>query len=260
MKKISLLFILSSFQLLLFAQSKTKWSVIASINPTISSTINSSVSSSDANQTYIQHNDSVSSKSSYRANVLIGTIWLNYSLERKWDFQFGLGYMDVGYQAQQSDIKYQTTIFSGIIAGDKLQELTNQTRNINYDYRFQYLHIPVLFNYLLRKSGDYRINYSFTCGAAVDVLLKHQVTANLLDGFNIDGKTTFNLSQTGYDARAVAFNLIVGGRIDYKIDKQMTLMVQPVVGFYPVSVTSSPGGVYPFYLSVNTGLIFDLAK
>jgi hypothetical protein len=248
------------FSMFLMAQSKTKWSIGASINPTFSTSINTTNSSekvNGSNLTYKQYNDSVRSKESYRFNFGV-TGWFNYALNNKWDLQAGLGYMDVGFQRNQKNIKFNDKLYPGIGNG-YLTELSNNEKNIDYNYRYQYLHIPALFNYRVKKSGDYKITYSFTLGAAIDVLLRHKITANL-DNFVVDNEKTFHLDSTGYGGRPFAFNIIVGGRVDYKIDKKYIVMVQPVIGFYPISVSSSPISVYPFYFSINMGLVLDLTK
>ena len=238
----------------------SKWSVGFSVNPMICATFNTTTSNAivpGTNQSFKAYNDSIKGKESYRLNVLSATFWFNYSLNRKWEIQAGIGYMEVGFQRNQTNIKFDDQLYPGIGSG-KLEELTSVSRNIDYNYRFQYLHLPLLFNYHIKRSGDFRINYSLTGGLAVDVLLKHKMTANL--DFDLNGQHTFNIDSTGYNGRLFALNIILGGRIDYKIDKKLTLMVQPVFGFYPISVSSVPISVYPFYFTVHTGLVYEFAN
>ncbi len=253
----ALLFLL--FSVTAFSQSKSKWSLGFSLSPTFCATVNTTSSSdkvNGTNQAYTAYNDSINGKETYRFNLLCPTFWFNYSLDQKWSLQTGLGYMDVGFQHLQNDIKLNDALYPGIGSG-KLLELTNTSRNIKYDYRYQYLHVPVLFNYHVGKSGDYKFNYTLTGGIALDILLKHQMSANL--DFDLDGKNQYNFDSTGYGSRVVALNIILGGRVDYKIDKTLTLMVQPVIGFYPFSVSSGPISVYPYYFSLNTGLVYEFA-
>lgn len=250
------------FQIVLvFAQSKTKWSLGFSVNPTICNTINTASSNDfvgNTNVTYKEYNDSANGKQSYRFNFG-ATAWFNYSLNQKWDLQTGIGYAEMGFQRNQTNIQFGEKLYPGVGSG-KLEEKTSSVRSIDYNYRFQYLHIPVLFNYRFRKSADYKFTFSYTLGAAFDILLKHKITANLLDDFVINDVKTFSIDSTGYNARVLAFNFILGGRIDYKIDKKISIMIQPVLGFYPISITSTPISVYPIYFSINTGLVFDIAK
>jgi hypothetical protein len=240
-----------------FAQSRTKWNVGVSLNPLICNSINTEKTT--ANDPVYLHNGSINTTKSYRLNMLLPALWFNYSLDQKWSLQTGLGYQDVGFELNQNNIKYQDSLFAGIPHGIRLDK-SNAVADIHYEYRFQYIQIPVLFNYLMGKSGDYRFSYSLTGGIAFNFLVKHQITANLLNGFYIDGNSSYNLSPTGYDARFFAFAMIGGGRIDYKLDKKTTLMVQPILGLYPFSVTSSPVSVYPYYFAVQTGLVYDIAN
>lgn len=243
-----------------YAQTKSKWNIAASINPTFSYSINTSSSNQPvqgSNLTYQQYNDSVRSHESYRFNFGF-TAWFNYSLNQKWDLQAGLGYSDIGFQRQQRDIKFKDRLYPGIGNGT-LMEFSNNVKNIDYNYHYQYLHIPVLFNHRMGKSHDYKFIFSYSLGATLDVLLKHRMTASL-DNFYVDNENHFSFDSTGYGARPIALSLTAGARVDYKIDKKLTLMVQPLIGIYPVSVAPGPINVYPFYFMINTGLIFEVAR
>jgi len=261
-KVIFILLILSSNQILL-AQSKTPWSITFSLSPVFCNTINTTGSNDrmpGTNTSYTKYVDSVKAKETYRFNVLTPTFWFNYSLGLDLDLQTGLGYMDVGYQRIQDNLHLHDNLYPGIGTTGTLTELTSNPRSINYDYRFQYLHIPCLINYVVKKSGDFKTIFSVSGGVAFDILLKHKITANLQNDFYIDGKQQFNIDSTGYKARAIAFQFIVGGRMDYKFDKKLTLMVQPVFGICPFSVTSNEISVYPYYFALNTGIIWDIAN
>lgn len=262
MKKVGLSIIFVILLHDVFSQSKTKWSLGASVNPVMCAVINSPGAKDINTDPVYLNNDALKTTESYRLNLLSATGWFNYSLSLLWDLQIGVGYMDLGFQRTQKNLKYNDKIFAGLTSGaGTLQELSggNGDKNINYDYRFQYIQIPCLISYRIKQSRDFRIIYSLTGGAAVDVLLKHKITANF-ENFTIDGENSKNIDATGFKSRGVAFNLMVGGRIDFKIEKNLTFMLQPVVSLFPLSVTSGPDYLYPYYLAVHTGLVFEFNK
>jgi hypothetical protein len=43
-----------------------------------------------------------------------------------------------------------------------------------------------------------------------------------LDNFYIDNEKVYHIDSTGFEGRSVTLNLFLGGRIEYKLDKQLT--------------------------------------
>ncbi|MFI5221399.1 MAG: outer membrane beta-barrel protein [Bacteroidia bacterium] len=257
---VSVFFLLNS--VLVFAQSKSKWTYGFSANPTFSFTVNTTKSSDligSTNQTFTAYNDSVNKNKSYRVSYLNFSGWVNYSPDLKWTFQFGIGYQDIGFQINQNNIKFGDKLYPGVGSG-KLEEKTSASRNISYDFRYHYLHLPLFANYHLFRSKDYRMNIYVSGGIALNVLLKHQITAKL--DFDIDGKNRFNVDSSAYTSSFLSLNIaaMLGARVDYKIDKNFSLMVQPVFGACPFPISSGPISVYPFYFSMQAGIIYEIVN
>jgi hypothetical protein len=101
--------------------------------------------------------------------------------------------------------------------------------------------------------------YQFTGGVAANVLIKHQLTARL-DNFTIDSEDKFQIDNTGYEASAFSVQLNLGFKILHKLDKETTIIVQPIYSIHPISVANGQIDVMPYSVMVHAGLVVDLTK
>jgi hypothetical protein len=244
---------------LLFGQTRSKITYGVSLNPTITFPINTSSSdkpiSSSSSQTYKEYADSVKSFDTYKLSVG-ATVWLNYMLNQKWTLQTGVGYSEVGFTRQQKNIQLGDPLFPGVGVG-QLQELSSTEKSIDYSYKYQYLTVPVLFNYYAKRSGDFKWVYYLTGGVGFNVLLKHQIKAKLND-FVMDGETVFHIDSTGYEGSPFTVNVFLGGRIEYRVNKELQVFGQPMVTAFPVSVSKTELKSFPVGLQVNVGILYSL--
>lgn len=208
-------------------------------------------------QTYKQFADAIKKNQTTRLNFSAHA-WFNKSLGFNWTMQAGIGYVDMGFRYQQNKLQDGDYINKNIGDG-KVLDRSNVEKNLNYDYRFHYVDIPVWFNYELYKSKDYKTTYQLTAGVAASILVKHQLTARL-DNFTIDGKDKFQVNNTGLDARAFNMQLNAGFKVIHKLDKETTIIVQPMYSIHPISVTNSNLSVNPYSIMLHAGLVIDLNK
>jgi hypothetical protein len=181
-------------------------------------------------------------------------------LNTDWSLQAGIGYADVGFMRTQKNIQYRDYMYPGIGTGPnggRLLERSNSEKHIEYNYRFQYIQIPILFNYQFRNKRDLFFSFSATAGLSINVLADHRITANLIN-FSVEGESRYSFDSTGYNARVLGANLLLGGRLDYKFDKQFSVMVQPFFAVAPVAITGDPASVYPVWYGVNVGVLYHL--
>jgi hypothetical protein len=161
-------------------------------------------------------------------------------------------------------LHYKDATYPGIGSGTGngvLIENTNVERNIDLNYRYQYLQIPVLFNYHLNiRNLTQKVKISLSAGLGLNVLLKHDINAVLSTGFKIDNKSSFSLDSTGYKANVLNANLMIGSLVDYNYTKQIKLIFQPLIGYFPMSVTSGDINARPWFISLNLGMIYTLDK
>lgn len=207
------------------------------------------------NQNYTQYNDSVQKFQTTRFNFA-ATLWYNYVVNDQLTLQAGLGYIDMGYRREQNDLKLGDHTYPGIGFG-KIVENTNATRNIYYDYKFHYLQIPLWANYALFKSKDFKTTVSVTGGLSANVLLKHQLVAKL-DNFKMDDKDKFTFDSTGYSARSFGMQVNLGLKVEHKLEKDITLIFQPMYNYHPFSATNEPISVGLYGFLLNAGVVIDL--
>lgn len=264
LKKINLLiFLILTFIIQSKAQvnSKSKFNFYTTFGAVFNGSFNSSSSSNvlSNGQTIMQYQDSISDKETWRLtfNPQVGII---YQLSRKSDLQFGLSYIVLGHQRQLNDIKYNESTYPGIGGPTGIiQENTNVERNINLNYRYQYLQIPVIYNYHLNtRAIASKIKISLSTGIGCNILLKHDINAVLGTGFKIDEKSSFSLDSTGFKGSAVTANLMLGTRLDYNFSKQLKIIAQPMLGYFPLSVSNSQIEAKPWFLNLSFGIIYAL--
>ena len=257
---ILLMAVVSSGQLL--AQSKTKLSIGASITPTITGSLNTSSSDaivSTTGQTYTKYNDSISTKETYRVSYG-ASVWVIYALTKNIDLQTGLTYLDVGFQRQLTNLKYLDRTYPGIGTGEYsgiVIDKSNVKKSIDLNYRYQYLQIPVLANFNLKRTRDLKFDFSMNAGIGLNFLLNHELQAKMVDSYKIEGESEYNFDSTGYSARKFALNVMVGGTMKYKYEKNIYVFAQPILGFYPLSVAGGDISSYPYYFSLNLGVIYS---
>ncbi|MDP1726671.1 MAG: outer membrane beta-barrel protein [Bacteroidota bacterium] len=233
------------------AQSKVIFTGGFSIAPTVESAFNNG----DA---YTIYRDSV--KSTQGARLTLGIhAWVNYSIKKNLDIQAGIGYLEAGFSRKQSGLIFHQSTYPGIGSG-KILDATNTQRDITYNYRFQYIQLPVMLNTYVKRSGDFKWVFNFSAGLVANILLKHQIQANLNPGFTIEGQKSFKIDSTGFDARLFALNLIIGSKIEYKADKNKIYFIQPLLGYYPLSVSGGDIRSNPWYFTINVGIMYSLSN
>ncbi|MFN5884503.1 MAG: outer membrane beta-barrel protein [Bacteroidota bacterium] len=257
--KFYLLITIISLSLFSQAQSRIKMSAGFSIAPMICGSFTGSNASAIApgfnNKTYAQVADSFGRDETYRISYGFHA-WFNYMLGSKWSIQTGLGYTDVGFQRIQDNPKFKDKIHPGIGRG-LIEDLTDNTKSIAYDYRYQYLQIPVMFNYFVHKTSDYKWLFHATAGVGLNLLLSHKITANLKN-FYIDNNQTFDIDSTGYEGSAFTLNTIVGFKAEYRYEKKISLFIQPLLGIYPISVSQTEMTVRPYFFGIYLGASYAL--
>lgn len=247
-----------------FGQSRNKLFFSASINPTITMAYNTTSSQKNTGafppQTLQQYQDSVRAFESYKISAG-ATVWVNYMLNQRWSVQTGIGYSEIGFSRQQKNIQFNDKLFPGIGSAGKVLDRSFSDRSVDYRMRYQYITVPVLFNYYAKRSGDFKWTYYLTAGVGLNILVKHEMKA-VLDQFVVEGQEVFHLDSTGYEGSFFTANVFVGGKVEYKIDKNLFVFGQPMLTAFPLSVSKTDMKSYPFGLQVNVGVsyVFDAKK
>ncbi|MFZ4799508.1 MAG: hypothetical protein ACOYMA_18570 [Bacteroidia bacterium] len=248
-----------------FAQKNTisKLNFYATIGTVFNGSINTSTSNNIASgtQTYSVYQDSIAGKETWRLNFSpqIGII---YQMNKNIDLQCGLAYLVLGHQRQLNNLQFESKTFPGIGTGlgnGVIIDKTNVERNINLNYRYHYLNVPILLNYHLNfRALSPKVKVSLSVGVGLNVLLKHDINAVLSSGFKIDEKSSFSIDSTGYSSKVFTTNIMLGTLVDYNYSKKVKFVFQPMLGFFPLSVSNKDLEARPWFVNLNLGLIYTL--
>ena len=247
-----------------------KWKEKTSLYGSLGAVFSGALNTSESNQlrgkvqTFSQYQDSISKLETWRFNFnpQIGIV---YELGKHFNVQLGISYIVLGHQRKLDKLnQYGDSTFPGIgsgIGNGIIIENTNVERSIKLNYRYQYLQLPVLFNYQLPlKSLSKKFNISLCAGGAFDLLLKHDIRAVLSSGYVIDDKSTFIIDSTGYSATRITYNLLGGFKVDYNYLPNIKLYCQPIFGFFPSSVSNNILESKPWHLTANFGITYAIDK
>jgi hypothetical protein len=256
--KNTLLILLLCIGQILFGQSLQKIKVGGSIHGNYAMSINGSSSNQALNiytpNTFSQYADSVNKMETGRLTFGISAMG-TYAFNKNWELMAGLSYINIGFQRQQRNIGFGDRLHPGIGNG-KVTEFSNTEKEVDYHYRYQYIQIPILFNYQLYKSTDFTKNVKLSMGLSPAILINHDIKANLRQ-FVVDNEERFVIDSTGYEGSILGLTLNGGLYVDYKIDKLKVLYVQPMLSFSPFSVSSSPISANPLFIQLHVGLLFS---
>lgn len=228
-------------------QSKTKSAWVGSLQVGYGSAIT-------PNNSYKNFMDTMQSKTN---GVLVKGIHVNYlySLSRKTDIMVGLGYNEAAFGRKQTGLNFDNYTYPGMGTG-QIEDLSNIEKGIQYTYRYSYLQVPVQIVFNVARSRDFKWTYSIVPGGAAQILLNHQLVANL-DGFSIEGEDRFTFDSTGFEARRIAFNLQLGYRLAHKEENGEAYYIQPMIGIYPLSVSDANNKAFPWFACVQAGWYFN---
>ncbi len=235
----------------LLAQSKSKFALVGSINIGLGSAI-------ITNEKYQNFMDTMQSTSNF-VLTKSANAWLMYSLSKKSDLLIGIGYQEAAFGRRQDNLNFRNYTYPGMGVG-KIEDLSNIERGIQYTYRFSYLNVPVQLMLNTGRTSNYKWTFSFVPGAALNILLNHQMIADLDAGFTIDQQDKFTFDSTGFKARPLNINLNAGFRFQKKDEEGMSYFIQPMVTVYPLSVTTSDLKAVPYTLSLQLGAVFSASK
>ncbi|MDP3929264.1 MAG: outer membrane beta-barrel protein [Bacteroidota bacterium] len=230
------------------AQSKSKNSYGVGVNAGIGSAFISGNS-------YQNYMDTTKSESTLHFNKGIH-VWALLSMGKKSDIQIGLGFQQMGFARKQTGLKFFNKTYPGIGVGF-IEDNSNSEKEITYNYRLNYLQVPIQVNTYLGRSGDFKWVYQFSAGITPQLLLKHNMVANCNPGFSIDGETQFKIDSSGFEARRFAMNMQLGLTIEYRESKNKVYFIQPMLGFYPLPISAAPRAAFPVFASLSVGVLFS---
>jgi hypothetical protein len=185
--------------------------------------------------------------------------WIKKSIGKNSNVQIGLGYADLGFERLQQNLQLSDRTYPGIGSG-VIPDVSSMEKKITYTYHFRNLQLPIIWNGLVGHSKDFRIKFYASAGAVLNTLLSHSLVAETAQGYLIDSQSKFQLDSSGFNPNRINLAFQVGLKGVYKLDKNKSLFVQPLIGYFPFSITSSSTSVNPILLQVNVGLMLPFER
>lgn len=196
--------------------------------------------------------DSMKSISQFRATFQ-GGVRVNLKAGRNWKFQTGIGYARNSSRFERTGLQFHDTIHAEI---GRIEDLSQAaTKTVIYKYNFDYVEIPLNFMYQLhvQKGSSFYTPY-ILLGVQNQLLMKHFMHVDL-KGFSAQGKQAFDIEKTGWNGAEYKMQLNLGARFEIKMDKSMSISIQPELKI-PVmaSAESNPSvshGAFGLWLGLN---------
>lgn len=232
----------------LFAQSKDKFEFGASVSLGTGGAILTS-------EAYKQYTDTMKCANGMHLNKGVN-IWFDVLLSKKTDLQMGLGFQQIGFARTQTGLTFKNYTYPGIGTG-RIEDLSNTVKEITYNYRFSYLQFPLILNTNIGRSGNFKWISHFSVGITPQILMKHQLVAICNPGFSIEGKSQFKLDSSGFDGRILSLSIHAGFNFEYRAAKNKIYFFQPMLGFYPLSVSKTSNAAYPIFAGINVGVLLS---
>lgn len=170
----------------------------------------------------------------------------------------GLSYTTLSFRRVAQDMKIgyvvhpQVGIIAGVIQAGYLQ--------VNYDFKYHYLEVPVLWNKSAEGYGNYRdFDFWYTLGVAPAVLLRNRTDIHLV-GFTLNGKSTYSVKDSSITGVPVNMIAHVGFRAQYHMYKNLYGLIQPRARIPLLPSSAGTQTMWCPQLSLDLGLVFVLSR
>ena len=129
---------------------------------------------------------------------------------------------------------------------------TFQLSAVGFDYKYHYVEVPVKINYTFI---DDVLKIFVSIGFSTGFFLNHKVTAyQYFSADRVDKTTSKN---TYYDFNPLNFSVLLGMGLYYKINKVLSLKIEPVYKMAINSMFDSPIKSYPYSYGLGMGLYYS---
>lgn len=193
--------------------------------------------------------DSCSKKDKMAYTNGIGLSFM-YNLKRDIEFQTGLYYYQTGFVRTVENIKFLDYIYPG----EDLVVDQAFDKTAYFNYRFRYLHMPLMINYGLPfKNMNFQYNLYATGGIGINYLLDSKIRADL-EGFTMNGESKLDFDSVGFDMKKVTMHGSIGFRFEYLMKNKIILSVQPLFNYNLIPSSSSQLQMRPYSITAAVGV------
>lgn len=177
-------------------------------------------------------------------------------IDRDWDMEIGIQWSHYGFTRVWNDLQYLDSIHPRIGRVEDLSD--NGIKVATYDFRMNYLSVPVLFHYDFtggRRNRQY--GGSLFIGPEFHFLMKESQQIHL-SGFSVKGEFEHELDATDYDLLGFNASLALGGRYIVRVEKSLFASFQPRFSLQLLNSGSDELLRFNLYqLGLNAGIYYE---
>lgn len=227
---------------------KIKGSWYVSISPTIGNTINTYTFNPGS-----YYKDSLRKLDRWRSAIGASAIYA-LELQNKNKLMVGLQFQNFGFTRKRENYKFLDTLHPEI--GQMFDMSQTGSNYINFNYRYQYLTIPVLYSTRISGRSMKSSTIHWMIGGSVATLINHDIRA-VLHGFSARGKKVFILNDGNDNPARFNINLQTGFRLENLISGKNTyIFVQPTLYLPILNANYGIERHHLYALSCEVGFIF----
>ncbi|MDI1234331.1 MAG: hypothetical protein PSX81_08620 [bacterium] len=252
MKSSCFVFILLICSLFKTEAQKIKGSWYWSVTPTIGNGF-----TTFQNPVSTQIKDSLKKQDRWRSAIGASALFgIELSKTRK--LMIGLQFSNYGFTRKREDYKFLDTLHPEI---GVMYDLSQTGGNyINFNYRYQYLTIPVLYSTQISGKAMKSSTIYWNIGGSISGLVHHDIRA-VLNGFSAQGQKVFKLKNNGENPGLFNANFHTGFRLENLIDGKRTyIFVQPSLNIPLLNANYGKERHHLYALSFEVGFIFKPEK
>lgn len=191
--------------------------------------------------------------------ALGGGVGLSFYRDVYTRLEVGLRYSDQGFTRGKYDLGFGQMIHPEIGPVKDLSQ-TGSPKDVHFVYRYQYLHIPVMYHfapYSVKKFGSF--DFYMSAGVSANILLNHTVKAKY-QGWTAYGKEEQNITNHDYKPAPANINLHFGFRLHYNIDDRTELLLSPALGMGILNANDGNERPRLIDLSIPIGFTYRLSE
>ncbi len=166
---------------------------------------------------------------------------------------FGLQFNNFGFTRKHENYKFMDVLHPEIGVMNDLSQTGNNY--INFNYRYQYLTIPVLYSIQISGNSKKASKIYWNIGGSVSGLIHHDIRA-VLHGFSAYGKNVFKLKDKDDNRGLFNANFNTGFRLENLIDRKNTfIFVQPSLNIPLLNANYGNERHHLYALTLEVGFI-----
>jgi len=174
------------------------------------------------------------------------------------EFYLGLNYLDNGFGRERLNYKFLDSVYD---LGKIFDQSQAAQKNGYFTFHYKYLELPLGYNFQVtpRRNMNTYTGW-FNIGVTPQLLLKQNLNI-FLQGFSMQGKSHFNLANTGYKAAKINLVLQSGGRFDINVNNKFWVTTDVLLRMQLLHTAENASEKIRLWnVSANLGLKYEIGN